>query len=285
MLNSAPFSATPGPGNSVGLGSATFHVHPGDDVVVAGDPFAITGPTWTALEAPVVTGTLVLTVNGTDVTLTPSGQPIDITSFLPAITQPTLVTLGLRVDAPAARPRAAASRSWQVRRPQDPSSASATAWPMPSPAAHPAVPHDGARRDTFAATADVWYRLDGGYPNGSVGGAIVDGVPTPKRRQLPQLHRDRREVWVTYSDARFPASSSRRQTAVISLLPATANAAVSASRRSPRRGSRSPRRTRRVCCRSRTSVVADGVNRPVAVDINSVRDNVGTPSRMARSSH
>lgn len=276
VINTAPFSATPGPGNSVGLGSATFHVHPGDAVVVAGDPFAVTGPVWTALEAPVVGGTLVLTVNGTDVTLTPGGQPIDITSFLPAITQPTLVTLGLRVDAPGG---AASSRGLSIVAGPPATGpfigqrySVADAFAQQHTVRFRTTAPDGTR---FAATSTQWYRLDGGYSNSSAGGAIVDGVPTPNDNDFRSFTANGGEVVVTYSDSTLASVVDQTQTAVIALLPATANGSrigttpVAEARltiTSPHSASILPQQT---------SVVADGVNRPVAVDINSVRDNVG----------
>ncbi len=276
VLESAAFQATPGVGQSVGLGSATFFLHPGDDVVIAGDPNTIAGASWTGLVAPAVTGRLVLTVNGTDVTLTPGGQPIDATSFMPALLQPTLVTLGMRVEdagggassqglALIAGPPATGTFAGQRFTTGDTVDQQVVIRFRTTAA-------DGTR---FAATAATWYRLDGGYPNGTVGGALLGGVGTPNDGNFRTFTAQGGEVVVTYSDAGVLADFGAPGTAVVALVTADVNG---------NRTGLTPVAEARVLVGAldsasilpqQTSVIADGVDRPIVVDVNSVRDNYG----------
>lgn len=276
VLNSAPFTATPGLGNSVGLGSASFYLQVGDDVVVSGDPNTIVGATWTGLAAPNVTGRLVLTVDGTDVTLTPSGQPIDVRSFLPAVTQPTLVTLGLRVEDIGG---GAASQGLAiVAGPAGTGPFAGERFTIGDTADDRIVLRfrtnapDGSR---FAATAATWYRLDGGFPNGSAGGSLVGGAATPNDGNFRTFTATGGEVVVTYSDAGVLADFASPRTAVVALVPADAGG---------NRVGFVPVAEARVLIAAldsasvlpqQTSLIADGVDRAIVVDVNSVRDNFG----------
>lgn len=276
VLNSASFTATPGPGNSVGLGSASFYLHPGDDVVVSGDPNTIAGAAWNGLVSPAITGRLVLTVNGADVTLTPGSQPIDVRSYLPAVSQPTLVTLGLRVDDLGG---GAASQGLAiVAGPAGTGPFAGERFTIGDTADDQVVLRfrtsapDGTR---FAATAATWYRLDGGFPNGSAGGSLVGGVATPNDGNFRTFTATGGEVVVTYSDAGVQADFGSPRTAVVALVPADAG------------GNRIgflPVAEARVLIGAldsasvlpqQTSLIADGVDRAIVVDVNSVRDSFG----------
>lgn len=277
VLNAAPFTAAPGAGQSVGLGSTSVYVYPTDTVVVSGDPNTINGPTWSGLVAPAVTGTLTLSVNGTDVTLTPSGQPIDVTSFLPTITQPTLVTLGLRVTeaggvaastglAIVAGPAGTGAFAGQRFTLGDGLDDQVTVrFRVNAP--------DGTK---FVAMADSWYRANtGACCNNSVGGAIVNGTPSPSDGRFRAITAQGGEVSVTYSDAGVFTDMRSPRSAWVALVPADA---------AGNRTTNTPIAEAEVIVTSldsasvlpqQTSVLADGVNRPFAVDINSVRDGSG----------
>ena len=204
VLSGAPFDAAPAASGQIAdLGSATFHLHPGDDVLLTGDPNTINAATWTSLIGPAFTGTLIVTVNGVEHTFNSSSQPIDLGSVLPAVSAPTLVTIGARIEAIGS---ALSSRGLAIV--AGPPSTGAfvgqrfltgdTIGQEMVVRFRVAAP-DGTK---FAATAVTWYRAtDGGWHNGSAGGSIVDGVPTPNDGRFRTFTVSGGEVAVTYSDA------------------------------------------------------------------------------------
>lgn len=277
LFTGAPFQATPGVGQSVGVGSATFILHPGDTAVVAGDPNTINGATWNGLVPPVVTGRLVLSVNGVDVTLTPSGQPIDVTSFLPPVTQPTPVTLALKVEQTGSA--AAAGPLALVAGPSATGVFAGLRYTTGNTISEQTVIRfrtaaaDGTK---FAVTAGTWYRLDGSYGNGSQGGGSFPGsTSTPNDGSFRTYTAQGGEVVVTYDDGGVFADFGTPGQIVVAMVPADANGS---------RTTHVPVAEARIVVTAldsasivpqQTSVLADGVNRPVVVDVNSVRDNAG----------
>ena len=276
ILDAAAFQATPGAGQSVGLGSASVYLYPGDTVVVSGDPHTINGSTWSGLVPPAVTGTLTLSVNGTDVTLTPSGQPIDVTSFLPTVSQPTLVTLGLRVTesggvasstglAIVAGPAGTGAFAGQRFMLGDGIDDQVTIrFRVNAP--------DGTK---FAATAVNWFRTDGGCCNGSVGGALLNGAATPNDSSFRTYTAQGGEVAVTYADSGVLTDMRGPRSAWVALV--TADAAGSRTAQTPIADAevKITSLDSASVLPQQTSVLADGVDRPFVVDLNSVRDGSG----------
>jgi hypothetical protein len=276
VLASQPFDAPATPGQVVDLGSASFYVHPGDDVLLAGDPNTINGATWTALVAPTFTGNLVVTVNGIEHVFSSASAPIDLGLLLPAVSEPTLVTVAMRVEATGA---VLSGRALAIVAGPDTTGAFVgerfltgdTIGQEITVRFRVNVP-DGTK---FAAAARAWYRLDGGYHNGSAGGTIVGGVPTPNDGDFRTFTATGGEVAVTYSDAGVFADFGGPQVAVIALVPANA---------ANNRTTHVPVAEARILIGAldsasilpqQVSAVADGVDRPFAVAINSVRDNYG----------
>lgn len=278
VLSGAPFDATPAASGQVAdLGSATFYLQPGDDVLLTGDPNTINASTWTSLIGPTVTGTLIVTVNGVEHIFNSSTQPIDLGSVLPNVAAPTLVTVGVKVEAIGSN---LSSRGLAI-----------VAGP-PSTGAfvgerfltgdtigqelvmrfRVAVP-DGTK---FAATAGAYYRVvDGGWNNESAGGSIVDGVPTPNDSAFRTFTAIGGEVAVTYSDAGVFADFASPRRVTIALVRADA----AGNRIEQRPVSEGYIHLGALDSASilpqQISTVADGVDRPIAVDINSGRDNYG----------
>ncbi len=154
-----------------------------------------------------------------------SSQPIDLGSVLPAVSQPTLVTVGVRIEAIGS---ALSSRGLAIV--AGPPSTGAfvgqrfltgdTIGQEMVMRFRVAAP-DGTK---FAATAATWYRAtDGGWNNGSAGGSIVDGEPTPNDSRFRTFTASGGEVAVTYSDAGVFADFGAPRTVTIALV--TANAA------------------------------------------------------------
>ncbi len=203
ILDSAPFEAGAGANQNIALGNATFYLQPGDEVVVSGDPNTINGPSWSGLVAPVVNGTLILSVNGSDVVLTPNGQPINVTSYLPVVSQPTMVTVSLRIDSPGgnassrglaivagpAGDRGVRGTTGHDRRPHRRSTDRCASAPTrPTALALPPPPSTGI--DWTARCC-----------NNSAGGALVGGTATPNDGSFRTFTATGGEVVVTYSDA------------------------------------------------------------------------------------
>jgi hypothetical protein len=278
VLSGAPFDASPAASGQIAdLGSATFHLHPGDDVLLAGDPNTINASTWTSLIGPAFTGRLIVTVNGVEHTFSSSSQPIDLGSVLPVVSAPTLVTVGVRIEAIGS---ALSSRGLAVV--AGPPSTGAfvgqrfltgdTIGQEMVVRFRVAAP-DGTK---FAATASPWYRVaDGGWNNGSAGGTIVDGVPTPNHGSFRTFTVTGGEVAVTYSDAGVFADFAAPRSVTIALVPA--NAANNKTADTPVAEAKilMGALDSASILPQQISAVADGVDRPIAVDINSVRDNYG----------
>ena len=132
ILASLPFDVPAGGSESVGLGSATFFLQPGDDVVVSADPNTIVGSRWSGLVGPTFNGTLVVTIDGVEHVFPSSPQPINLNGLMPSITAPTQVTVAHASTRGAEPCRAGASRSSRVRRPPECSLASASRLEMRS---------------------------------------------------------------------------------------------------------------------------------------------------------
>jgi hypothetical protein len=279
VLTSAPFDARPAPaGQTADLGVASFYVQPGDRLLLASDPNTIAGPVWTGLLGPSFGGVLVLTVNGADYTYSSAAQPIDLASLLPGgLSAPALVTIGARLEA-------SGTDLWSrglalIAGPPDTGAFIGERFLLGDTIDQQvtirfrvAAP-DGTK---FAATAQNWYRVaDGGYGNGSAGGAIVDGAPTPNDGAFRTFTAINGEVAVTYSDAGVLSEFGTPRTAVIALTTAdgagnrintTAIAEAHVALGALDSASIIPQHP---------SALADGVDRPIAVDITGVRDNYG----------
>lgn len=278
VLASAPFDAAPAaPGQVADLGSATFHVHPGDSLQLTGDPNTISAATWTSLVGPTFSGTLVLTVNGIEHTFSSgAAQPIDIGGLLPPVSAPTLVTIGARLEASGS---ALASRGLAIVA-GPPSTGTFigqrfltgdTIGQEMVVRFRVAVP-DGTK---FAATAVTWYRVDGGWHNGSAGGTMVGGEPTPNDSRFRTYTVTGGEVAVTYSDAGVFADFGAPQTTTIALVPANAAARKTADTPVAEAQILLGALDSASILPQQISTIADGVDRPIAVDINSARDNFG----------
>lgn len=278
VLTSAPFNVTPAASGQVAdMGSASFYLYPGDDVWLTGDPNTINGPTWTSLVGPTVSGSLSVRINGVDYPFSTSPQPANLTSLFGSITQPTLVTVSARIEAAGGQ---LSSRGLAIVAGPPSTGAFAgqrfltgdTIGQQMVLRFRVAAP-DGTR---FAATAGLWYRLiDGGYHNGSAGGTVI-GDPTPNDGSFRSFTAVGGEVAVPYSDAGLLADFGSPREVVVALLPADASG--------NRVGSTTPVGEARILLGALDSAstlpqqpttIADGVDRPILVDVNSVRDNFG----------
>jgi hypothetical protein len=279
VLTSLPFDASPAQmGQTADLGTASFYVQPGDRLLLSGDPNTINGPVWTELAGPSFGGILVLTVNGVEYTYNSATQAIDLASLLPAgLSTPTLVTIGARLEA-------SGTTLWSrglalIAGPADTGAFVGERFLLGDTIEQQmvvrfrvAVP-DGTK---FAATAQPWYRLsDGGYPNGSAGGSLVGGEATPNDGGFRTFTAVNGEVAVTYSDAGVLSAFGTPGMAVVALLPADG---------AGNRGGPTPVAEAKVLLGAldsasvipqQPSTLADGVDRPIAVDITGVRDNFG----------
>lgn len=278
LLSSLPFDVPSAAGQSVDLGSASFYLQPGDDVVVSSDPNTIVGPTWSGLVGPSFTGTLVLTVNGTEHVVSSATQAVNINSLMPNITEPTLVTIAARVDALGS---ALSSRGIAfVAGPPNTGAFIGQRFSTGDAIAQQTtlrfrlnVP-DGTK---YAVTAATWYRLsDGAYHNSSAGGTIIGGVPTPNDGDFRTFTVTNGELVVTYSDASVYAGFGETPPAVIAVVPANAS--------NNNRVGTTPVAEARVLIGvldsasilpQDISAIADGVDRPISGVINSVRDLYG----------
>ena len=279
LLSSLPFDVPNAAGQSVGLGSTSFYLQPGDDVVVSGDPNTIVGATWSGLVGPTFTGTLVLTVNGAEHAVTSSSQAVNIGSLLPNISEPTLVTIGARVDALGSSLSSrgiallAGPPNTGVFIGQRFSTGDAIA--QQTTLRFRTGAPDGTK---YAVTASQWYRVsDGGYPNGSAGGSIIGGVATPNDGDFRTFTVANGEIVVTYSDGGVFANFGETPTAVIDVVPANA---------ANNRVGNTPIAEARVLIGAldsasilpqQISAIADGVDRPISGEINSARDLYGNP--------
>jgi hypothetical protein len=279
VLTGVPFDARPAQGGQTAdLGIASFYVQPGDRLLLASDPNTIAGPVWTGLFGPSFGGVLVLTVNGVDTSYSSAAQPIDLASLLPGgLSAPTLVTIAARLDA-------SGTDLWSrglalIAGPPDTGAFIGERFLLSDGVNQQmtirfrvAAP-DGTK---FAATAQNWYRVsDGAYDNGSAGGAIVDGMPTPNDGAFRTFTAVNGEVAVTYSDAGLVSEFGTPRTAVVALTTADgAGNRINTTAIAEARISLGALDSASVIPQH-PSTLADGVDRPIAVDITSVRDNYG----------
>ncbi len=274
VLTSAPF-AVPGD-DVVDLGSVQVVMQPGDVLMLAGDPNLVVGAQWTALQGPEVTGLAVVTVDGVEGVYATSATPIDLAGLVGAVDEPRTVTVQVRVEPVAGQ---AASRGLAVvAGPPDTGalvgerfSTGDTIDQRTTLRFRTGAP-DGTK---YGVTSAQWYRLDGGFHNGSAGGAILGGDVTPNDGRFRTFTVVDGEIVVTYSDADVLAQFGAEPVAVISVVPA--NAAGSLTQSIPVAEARV--RIGAVDSASLVpqegSTIADGESRLIVVDINSVRDLYG----------
>ncbi|BCS34833.1 hypothetical protein TBR22_A40590 [Luteitalea sp. TBR-22] len=273
VLESAPFDA-PAPGTTqVDLGSVETYVHEGDQMVIVADPDTIGVQGWSGLFGATFQGTLVLVIDGVRHEFAASPAPIDISNLVASAGPPRRVTLQARLED---RGAGLASRGVAVVS-GPPGTGAYVGQRFLTGDSNPETvtlrfrvqAPDGA---LFAATAKPWYRAsDGGYSNGSVGGAILGGLPTPNDGDFRTFVASGGEVAVTYSDQGGVLAMGEQATAVVALLPANASGRI---------GTRpvvdAPVRIGGLDSASvipdQVTAVADGVARPMDVLINSVRD-------------
>ncbi len=273
VLHSAPF-APPAPGTShVDLGSAVVWTHAGDRWLLTADPNTIGASGWSGLFGPTFVGTLVVTIDGVSHEFVASPDPIDISSLIDVPGAPRAVTVQMRVEdrgtglssgglAMVAGPAGTGAFIGERYTTGDSVADTVTLrFRVNAP--------DGT---LFAATAVPWYRAsDGQWNNGSAGGTVVGGVPTPNDSQFRTFVASGGEVEVTYADTGVLLRMFESVTAVVALLPANASGRI---------GTRPivEARVKVGGLHSATVVpdavasVADGVDRPNGVSINSVRD-------------
>ena len=101
-------------------------------------------------------------------------------------------------------------------------------WQQPAPAAARGVniPKQGKLLVVAYDDGTVrWYRLaDGGFHNGSAGGAMLGGEATPNHGQFRTYTVTGGQVTATYSDAGLFVDTGNTAAAVLSVLPATPTA-------------------------------------------------------------
>lgn len=280
VLSSVPFNASPALPNQIAdLGTASFYLYPGDQVTLAADPNTINSSTWTSLVGPSFTGMLTLTVNGTDYVISASSQPIDIANRLPLVTEPTLVTIGMRVEPIGSQLAARAMAI--VAGPPGTGALAGQRFLTGDTLDHQltlrfrVAAADGTK---FAATATSWNRVsDGGCCNDSAGGAMRDGATTPNDNRFLTYTASGGEVAVTYSSTGVFADFAAPKTAVIALLQADASGnRLGTTPVAEAKILLAPLDSASVIAQQPT-LVADGADRPIVVDVNSVRDYYGNP--------
>lgn len=281
VLESLPFDAPPAGTASADLGSATFYVQPGDRVVVSADPNTIGVQGWAGLFGPTFQGMLVLDIDGTEHEFVSSTPVVDITSLMPPSAGPQRVSIAARIED---RGAGLSSRGVAiVAGPPNTGAFIGQRFVTGDGLGHRVTMRfrvsapDGTK---FAATAREWYRAsDGGYSNNSAGGAIDGGAVTPNDSDFRTFVSSGGEVAVPYISTGVLASFGQQPVVTVGLVPANAQ------------GSRVGTRpvvdaTILVGALDSASIipdqvmtVADGVDRPMNVTVNSVRDLFGNSVR------
>jgi len=269
-----PMALAAAPGQVVDLGTIALDVREGDVVVLSGHPDTVIAPSLAGLVAPEVTGVLLLTIDGVEQVIVPGVSPADLSAqFAAGVHEVRLgvrevngqvATRGLAIVSGPAGTGSLVGQRWMTANTIGEQKTIRFKLPGVS---------DGQK---VAVTAATWYRLDGGWNNGSAGGAITGGDPTPNDGDFRTFTVVGGEIAVTYSDTGVLAPVGGIVQAVISVV--TANAAGS------RAGSATPIAAAAVSLGgvdsasvipASTAQVADGLDRPVSVEVNSIRDANG----------
>ena len=127
-----------------------------------------------------------------------------------------------------------------------------------------------------AVTAREWYRQsDGGYSNGSFGGAIIGGTPTPNDGDFRTFDVTGGQVTFTYSNNFLTLDRSATATTVIAILPASGNGSRIATAPFAEVRITQAGVTSASIVATPASTLADGTRRPVAVAVTNLRDAAG----------
>jgi hypothetical protein len=270
-----PMTLAAAPGQVADFGTATIDVRTGDVVVLSGHPNTSVAPALAGLVGPEATGILTITIDGGQPEiLVPGPAPIDLTTrFATGPHQVTLrlqevggqiATRGLAIVSGPAGTGALVGTRWMT--------ANGVAEEMTIRFKLPGVP-DG---QNVTVTADAWYRIsDGGWNNGSAGGSILNGVPTPNDGRFRTLTVTGGEIEVLYSDAAIAAGVDQRISTFLSVVAADAAGNRTANTPMAVAEIRLGGLDSAAVVPSATAQIADGIDRPVPVAVSTVRDANG----------
>lgn len=276
-----PFDlASAAPGQRAEFGPFALDLRPGDALWLAGHAQSIAGRQFSGVPGPAFVGQLTLTVDGVPMTIAPSATPVDLTSAI----APGDHTIALTLEASGGRlsthglslvsgppDTGAFVGQWSLSGDASPETLIVRFTQLSTWSGAPMA--EGA---TVGVLAAEWYRVvDGGWSNGSAGGAILNGVPSPANGALRLLTVQNGAVTVEFSDADLytPFDATRRS--VISLLEVDANGQQTNNRPIASAAIDLPHVQSATIIPAQTSALADGADRPMAVEINSVRDRLG----------
>jgi hypothetical protein len=271
---------TPTQGQSIVMGPVTIDVRAGDSVRLSGHAETVAGRQFSTIPGPAFTGTLMLTIDGVPTMISPSPTPIDLTSQLSAgehtisaeltATGGSLSSQGLAVLSGPPNTGVFIG-AWSLTGDGVPATKTVRFTQLTTLAGQP-IPNG----TVLGVRGDSWYRVtDGGCCNSAPdGGVIVNGTVSPTNGDLKLIAVENGGLTVQYSDSGLVVPFGTTRTGVISVLEMNGTNYAS-SRPIAAAGIYLGALESASVIPDQTSALADGVDRPFTVEVNSVRDNLG----------